>query len=331
MTAYLIRRFMFGAVLILLATVVSFTILKAAPGSPIALEDPRLSQEYIDAQKRLFGLDQHPVRQYFTWLGMTWFFDTSGPKGLLQGDLGLSITYKQPVWDVIEPRLWATLAMNVVALGVTWMVAIPLGIYAAVNQYKWGDRALSFISFAGMSAPGFFIALLLLWLFAGVLNWLPAGNLTSLNHQEMSLLGKLWDYVLHMIVPVTVLVIGALAGLQRLMRGNMLETLRQQYVQTARAKGLPENKVIYKHALRNAINPMVTILGFEFAAMFAGAAILENVINFPGMGQLLLEALRGKDQSVVMATFLLGSVMLVLGSLLADILLVLVDPRVSYG
>jgi len=132
-------------------------------------------------------------------------------------------------------------------------------------------------------------------------------------------------------VPVTVLVIGALAGLQRLMRGNMLETLRQQYVQTARAKGLPENKVIYKHALRNAINPMVTILGFEFAAMFAGAAILENVINFPGMGQLLLEALRGKDQSVVMATFLLGSVMLVLGSLLADILLVLVDPRVSYG
>lgn len=319
MSAYLIRRFIFGALLIVLATVVSFAILKAAPGNPIAFDDPRLSQEYIDAQRRLFGLDQPAWRQYLSWV---W--------GMLHGDMGLSITFKQPVWEVIKPRLWATLGMNVVSLAVTWAVAIPLGIYAAVNQYRWGDRLLSFVSFAGMSAPGFFIALLILWYVAGVHHWLPAGGLRDVDHDKMGFVAATWDYARHLVVPVVVLVIGALASIQRLMRGNMLETLRQQYVQTARAKGLSEGKVIYKHALRNAINPMVTLLGFEFAALFSGAAILENVINFPGMGQLLLEALQAKDQSLVMATFLLGAVMLVLGSLLADVLLVFVDPRVSY-
>jgi peptide/nickel transport system permease protein len=319
MTSYLIRRFLFGAILIALATIVSFSILKLSPGSSIAFDDPRVSQEYIDAQKRIFGLDQPAWRQYINWIG-----------GLATGNLGVSIQYKQPVWDVIKPRLLATLSMNLVALAVTWLVAIPLGIYAAVNQYKLGDRVLSLVSFVGMSLPGFFIAMLLMWWLAGEWNLLPAGGLTDIDHAKYSPLGQFLDYLRHMIIPVIVLVIGALAGLQRLMRGNMLETLRMQYVQTARAKGLPENRVIYKHALRNAINPLVTILGFQFAGLFGGAAILENVINFPGMGQLMLEALKSKDQFVVLTVFLLGSVMLVVGSLLADILLVLVDPRVSY-
>jgi peptide/nickel transport system permease protein len=332
MRAYLIRRLIFAVVLVFLSTVLSFTILKASPGSAggATFLDPRLSREYIEAQKRLFGLDRHPVRQYLDWLGVSHLADRTQAKGLLQGDLGLSFMYKQPAAEVIRPRLVRTLWLNIITLLFTWLVAIPMGVWAAVKQYRWPDKVLSVISFTGMSLPGFFMALVLLWIFCSHLHWLPPGGLSGIDHDQMSTWGKLKDYVWHLVVPVGVLTFGALAGLQRIMRGNMLEILREQYVTTARAKGLPENRVIYKHALRNAINPLITILGFEFAGLFGGAALLENVINYPGMGQLILEALRAKDQTLVMATFLIGSVMLVIGNLLAEILLAWVDPRVSY-
>jgi len=332
MRAYLIRRLIFACVLVFLSSVISFTILKASPGSAGGQQftDPRLSREYIEAQKRLFGLDRHPVRQYLDWLGVTHLFDREQTSGLLQGNLGLSIMYKQPVAGVIPSRLKATLVLNLITLVFTWVIALPLGIWAAVKQYKLPDKVLSVFSFAGMSAPGFFMALMLLWIFASHFRLLPPGGLRSIDHDQMSGWQQLGDYASHLIVPVVVLTFGALASLQRIMRGNMLEVLREQYVTTARAKGLPEKKVIYKHALRNAINPLITILGFEFAGLFGGAALLENVINYPGMGQLILEALRAKDQSLVMATLLIGSIMLALGNLLGEILLAWVDPRVSY-
>lgn len=332
MRAYLIRRLLFAVVLVFLSTVLSFAILKASPGSVGGQQflDPRLSREYIEAQKRLFGLDRHPVVQYLDWLGVTYLFHRAERPGLIEGDLGLSLMYKQPVGHVIAPRLRATLALNVITLLFTWLIAIPLGIWAAVKQYRWPDKMLSAVSFAGMSLPGFFAALILLWIFASHTHVLPPGGLRSLNHDQLGFWAGMADYAVHMIVPVAVLTFGALASLQRIMRGNMLEVLREQYVTTARAKGLNENRVIYKHALRNAINPLITILGFEFAGLFGGAALLENVINFPGMGQLILEALRAKDQSLVMATFLIGSIMLVIGNLLAEVLLALVDPRVKY-
>jgi peptide/nickel transport system permease protein len=331
MINYVIRRLLFGVVLIFLSTIVSFAILKASPGKPGAADmDPRLSREYIEAQQRLFGLDRPPVTQYLNWLGIGKLLGIEEGPGLLQGHLGLSIKYKQPVSTVIASRLNATLILNLLTLVLTWVVALPLGIYAAVYQYKWPDKLLSLLSFAGMSLPGFFMALLLLWIFAGALGWLPPGGLTSLDHDRMNFAQRLLDYGWHLVIPVLVLTFGALASLQRVMRGNMLETLRQQYVTTARAKGLSENRVLYKHALRNAINPMITLLGYEFAGLFGGAALLEIVINYPGMGQLILEALRAKDQALVMATFLIGSVLLVLGNLLAELLLAVVDPRVRY-
>jgi peptide/nickel transport system permease protein len=332
MRAYLIRRLIFAVVLVFLSSVLSFAILKASPGSTGGQQftDPRVSREYLEAQKRLFGQDRPPVTQYLNWLGVGRLFDHEEPPGLLQGDLSQSIMYKQPVAKVIAPRLRDTLILNLVTLLFTWMIALPLGIWAAVKQYKLPDKVLSAFSFAGMSAPGFFMALLILWIFASHYRLLPPGGLRSIDHDQMSAWGRFVDYVVHLVVPVIVLTFGALASIQRIMRGNMLEVLREQYITTARAKGLPENKVIYKHALRNAINPLITILGFEFAALFGGAALLENVINFPGMGQLILEALRAKDQAVVMASFLIGSVMLVLGNLLAEVLLAWVDPRVSY-
>lgn len=330
MTAYLIRRFFFGAILIFLATIVSFTIIKLSPGAEFGSDDPRVSQEYIEQQKRAFGLDKPKYVQYLNWLGVPRVVNKEAPRGILQGYLGRSMSYNQDVATVIGPRIEATLGLNIVSLALTWLVALPLGIYAAVRQYKLADVALSFISFVGMSAPGFFIALLLLWVFASRYHILPPGGLTSNEFATMSVGGKALDIGRHMVIPTVVLMMAGMASLQRLMRGSMLEVLRQQYIVTARAKGLAENRVIYKHALRNAINPMVTLLGFEFAALFGGAAILENVINFPGMGKLLLEALLAKDQFLIMSVFLIGSVMLVLGSLLADVLLVFVDPRVSY-
>ena len=343
MSSYIIRRLVFGLILVFLASVVSFTILRASPGQigAGAFDDPRVSKEYIEQQKRAFGLDKNPVQQYLTWVGLGgWPFDRMGlskllrldeAPGLLQGDLGMSFNYKQPVSTVIGSRLGASLTLNLLTLMLTWAVAIPLGTWAAVNQYRLPDKLVSLLSFVGMSMPGFFLALVLLWLFASKLHWLPTGGLRSLDHDKLSLFGKLLDYAHHLIVPVVVLTFGALASLQRVTRGNMLEVLRLQYVTTARAKGLSETRVIYRHALRNAVGPLVTLLGFEFAALFGGAALLEIVINFPGMGQLLLEALRSKDQFLVMSLFLIGSVLLVVGNLIADILLAFVDPRVSYS
>jgi peptide/nickel transport system permease protein len=321
MTAYIIRRLLFGIILVFLASIIAFTLMRLTPGqvAQSAFEDPRVSKEYIEQQRRAFGLDRHPVVQYLDWL-----------KGLFRGEMGLSFSYKQPVTTIIKSRIGPTLVLNLVTLFFTWAVAIPLGTWAAVNQYKLPDKLVSVFSFIGMSMPGFFMALVLLWLFASRLHWIPTGGLRSIDHDQLSFGGRILDYAHHLVVPVIVLTFGALASLQRVTRGNMLEVLRLQYVTTARAKGLSEHRVIYRHALRNAINPLVTLLGFEFAALFGGAALLENVINFPGMGQLLLEALRSKDQFLVMSILLIGSVLLVLGNLIGEILLAFVDPRVRY-
>jgi peptide/nickel transport system permease protein len=223
--------------------------------------------------------------------------------------------------------------MSSFALIFTWLIALPLGIYSAVKQYSIGDRILSFISYFGMSLPGFFLALLLLFavyslsnipLFAAI----PIGGMVSPNHDQMNWYAKIVDYALHLIIPVIVLTVGALASLQRIARGNMLEELRKQYITTARAKGLPENQVIYKHALRNAINPLITLFGFSFSELLSGAALLEIIINWPGLGSLMLEAVRSQDTFLVMGSMLMGGIMLIVGNLIADILLVVVDPRV---
>jgi peptide/nickel transport system permease protein len=333
MTTYIVRRLLFGAALIFFSTLLSFTILKLSPGEEIVVDDPRVSREYIEQQKRLRGRDQPGWKQYCDWLGLTKLVQPSSKfEGLLQGNLGESTRFNQPVSTTIGPRLRATLALNLIALGFTWLLAIPLGTYAALKQYKLPDKLVTVLSFIGMSLPAFFLGLVLLWLFASKVQWLPPGGLRDqLRHDQMTNWQAFLDYLHHLIVPVVVLTFGALASLQRISRASMLETLGQQYIVTARAKGLTESKVVFKHALRNAINPLVTILGFEFAALFGGAALLEVVINFPGMGQLLLEALFMNDRDLVMAVFVLGSVMLVLGNLLGDILLAWVDPRISHG
>jgi len=221
----------------------------------------------------------------------------------------------------------------------TWIIAVPIGIYCAVKQYSVFDKFFSFLSFIGMSLPNFFFAMLLLFaasltfnlsdtnIFYGIL---PLGGMKSADYESMSIIGRIIDVGRHLIIPTIVIGTSAIAGLQRITRGNMLEVLRAQYITMARAKGLPENKVIYRHALRNAINPLLTILGGELSTVLSGAALVEIICNWPGLGSTMLTAVRSQDIFLVMGDMLLGGVLLICGYLVSDILLVAADPTIKY-
>lgn len=322
MTSYVIRRLLLSVLLLLAASLMAFMILKAAPGDYFTQlkADPRIPQAYVDQQRQIYGLDKPVYVQYARWL---W--------AAVHGDFGYSFAYKQPVADVIGIRILNTLLLNIFAIALTWVVAIPVGIYASVRQYSFGDKVLSGVSFVGMSMPTFFSALILLYIFSSVLGILPPGGLYSVNYDQLTPLQKAGDLASHMVIPVIVLMLAAMASLQRITRGNMLEVLGQQYIRTARAKGLSERKVVYRHALRNALNPLITIFGYEFGALLSGAALLEIIINYPGLGSLIYSAVRSQDQFLVMGGFMMGALMLLLGNLLAEVLLAWVDPRISYS
>ena len=209
-------------------------------------------------------------------------------------------------------------------------MGIPLGVIAAVKWKSPIDRLLTVVTSIGMAIPSFFFAVLLL-LFAVKTGWFPIGGLTSANYTEMTFTQKFFDISKHLILPVTVLFTISLAGLQRQMRGNLLDVLDSDYIKFARAKGLSEQTVIYKHALRNALNPMITLLGFEFAGLLSGAALTEYVFQYPGLGRLILEAVMKSDINLVMASLMMGAIMLILGNLIADLLLIFTDPRIKTG
>lgn len=212
----------------------------------------------------------------------------------------------------------------------SWTVGVPLGILAAVYWKSPLDRMLTVLTSIGMAIPSFFFAVLLL-IFAVKTGWFPVGGLTSSNFLEMTFVQKVWDITHHLILPVTVLFTLSLAGLQRQMRANLLDVMDSDYVKFARAKGLSEFKVIIKHALRNAVNPLITLLGFEFAGLLSGAALTEYVFQYPGLGRLILEAVLKSDINLVMASLMMGAVMLIIGNLIADILLIITDPRIREG
>ena len=261
-------------------------------------------------------MDKPKIVQYGLWL-----------KSFLKGDLGVTVTGEKVSVKLME-RIPNTLLLTSVVILLTWLVGIPLGIYAALHWKEPIDRILTVVTSIGMAIPSFFFALLLL-IFAVKTSWFPTGGMTSYNFSTLSPFHKVLDVAHHLVLPVIVLFTISLSGLQRQMRGNLLDVLGSDYVKFARAKGLSENKVVYKHALRNAINPMVTLLGFEFASLLSGAALTEYVFQYPGLGRLILEAVMKSDINLVMASLMMGTIMLVAGNLLADILLKLVDPRVS--
>lgn len=320
----LLRRTLISVPQLLLMSFVTFLFIDLAPGDVLARYrfDPRISEETVRQVEAKYHFDKPVLIQYGHWL-----------LRVVRGDLGYSFSRQANVSNVIAERLFNTFLLSFLSVLFTWLIAIPLGIYAAVRQYSWGDRILSFISYFGMSLPTFFVGLLVMFLvYQGrdlpLISAIPIGGMVSPDHDQLGFFGKLIDRAAHMVIPVSVLTVTALAGLQRISRGNMLEELRKQYVTTARAKGLPESRVIYRHALRNAINPLITLFGFQFSSLLSGAALLEIILNWPGLGSLMLEAVRSQDTFLVMGSMLMGGLMLILGNMIADVLLVVADPRI---
>jgi len=314
---YILKRILQAIPLLFIISVMSFVMLAFSPIDPLASlkANPSISQTTIDAEKRRLGLDKPPVVQYFYWV-----------TSVMRGELGVSTTGGS-VTALLFQRAGNTALLGIFTLIFTWLIAIPAGIYAAINRNTWVDKTFGILTAIGMSMPTFLMALLML-MFALQTKSLPIGGITSPDFFAMGLLDQIKDVTMHLVIPTAVLTFVGLAAIQRQMRGNLLEVLRDEYVRTARAKGLPEQRVIYVHALRNAINPLITLLGFEFATLLSGAALTETVVAYPGLGRLTLEAVLTKDMNLVMASLMLGAVMLILGNLFADVLLKLVDPRI---
>ena len=314
---YIIKRILQTIPLLIMVSLISFFIIRLSPVDPLAelKLNPSVSPATVERERQRLGLDKPIIVQYGKWAC-----------SFVQGDLGVTSTGEK-VSQKLKERIPNTLLLTSIVIILTWLVGVPLGIIAAVNWKTPFDRILTVLTSIGMAIPSFFFAVLLL-IFAVKTGWFPIGGLTSPNFADMSFIGKLWDITHHLILPVIVLFTISLAGLQRQMRANMLDVLDSDYVKFAKAKGLSEFSVIYKHALRNAINPMITLLGFEFAGLLSGAALTEYVFQYPGLGRLILEAVMKSDINLVMASLMMGAIMLVLGNLIADILLIITDPRI---
>ncbi|MGQ9921460.1 MAG: ABC transporter permease [Desulfobacca sp.] len=320
MLPYLLKRLLLLIPMLLGITLISFMVIHLAPGSPTEMQTMMNPKVSLEAQKRLrelYGLDKPLHVQYFAWLSR-----------VVRLDLGRSFSPDgRPVWDKIKERLPVTISINLLAMALILLVAIPIGVIAATHPHSWFDRATTIFVFLGFAMPGFWLALLLMMFFGVYLDWLPISGLTSLFFEHMTFGEKVVDLARHLILPVLVSAFGGLAGMSRYMRGNMLEVIRQDYITTARAKGLAERTVIFKHAMRNALLPVVTILGLSVPGLIGGGVIFESIFAIPGMGQLFYGAVMSRDYPLVMGLLVIGAVLTLLGNLLADISYALVDPR----
>ncbi len=322
MLRFILRRLVHMIPILLSVVAIGFFLIQLAPGdifSQMAM-DPNIRPADLEQFRRDFGLDQ---AWYVQFLRYIW--------NALRGDFGFSQTMKAPVFVLVQQRAAATVLLSLTALVLAWGFSIPVGVIAATNQYKFSDQFLSFFAFIGLAIPNFFLAFLFLYVVSTYRLPFPIGGMTSTDHGLMSFGGRILDIARHMFIPVIVLGTSAMASLTRIMRANMIDILNQQYIVTARAKGQSENKVVYRHALRNAINPMITILGFQLGFVMSGSALVENVLAWPGLGRLILQALLTQDVYLVVGSLVYGVVLLVIGNLIADILLAIVDPRVRVG
>ncbi len=320
MLVYLGRRFAGLIPLLLGITIVSFFVIHIAPGSPIDLMtdlNPDASPELRTKLEEHWGLGRPLPVQYWLWL-----------EKVAVGDFGISLSRDaRPVLDKIAEALPVTLLLNVLSLCLIMAAAIPIGIYSATHQYSATDRVATVLVFLGFAMPTFWLALLCMMLFGVELGWLPVSGLESLDHASMGLGERVWDRARHLVMPVTVAAITSLAGMSRYMRSSMLEVFRQDYITTARAKGLGERVVVYRHALRNALLPVITILGLSVPGLIGGSVIFETIFAIPGMGRLFYNSVMARDYTVVMGILVIGAVLTLLGNLLADIMYAVADPR----
>ena len=322
---YALRRLVLALPLLIGITVISFGVIHLAPGEPVDLQAGDLNAQ-SSAQARqllreMYGLDKPLAVQYWSWLGR-----------LVRLDFGRSFAPDaRPVLQKIGERLPVTLMLNIVELLIIVALAVPIGMVSATRQYSVFDKITTVFVFIGFATPDFWLALLLMILFGTELGWLPISGLRSLNWEYMSFWRQLWDFVGHLILPILVATFGGLAGFSRYMRQSMLEVVRQDYIQSARAKGLSERVVIGKHALRNAMLPLVTILGLSLPGLIGGSVIVESIFAIPGMGQLMVQAVFERDYPVIMGNLVIVAVLTLVANLLADIAYGLVDPRIRMG
>ena len=305
-------------------TMISFLVMNLAPGEPIDVLtnlNPKATAEARERLRSHYGLNQPLPVRHVNWL-----------KRVVRLDLGYSFAQdNRPVWDKIRERIPITLTINALSLLLIIIVAIPIGIYSAVHQNSIMDRILTVFVFIGFATPTFWLALLLMILFGVHLGWLPISGLQSIQAAHAGFWFVLGDRARHLLLPVLVSAFGGLAGLSRYMRSNMLEVIRQDYITTARAKGLKEATVIGKHALRNALMPIITILGFSLPGLIGGSVIFETIFAIPGMGQMFYGAVMARDYPLIMGILLIGASLTLVGNLLADISYALVDPRIRVG
>jgi len=324
MLFYLLKRLLAMIPLFVGITIISFSVIHLAPGSPTDMQtmlNPKSSLEARARLEKLYGLDKPVHVQYWNWL-----------KRMVRLDFGHSFSPDgRPVIDKIKERLPVTILINGLSLIIIIGVAIPLGVLSAVRPGSLFDKSTTVFVFVGFAIPTFWLALLCMIFFGVTLEWLPISSLKSFNYNQLSDLGMLWDRAKHLILPVFISAFGSLAGLSRYMRANMLEVVSQDYITTARAKGLEERSVIYKHALKNAVLPVITILGLSVPGLIGGSVIFESIFAIPGMGQLFYASVMARDYSVIMGNLVIVAVLTLAGNLLADISYALVDPRIRTG
>ena len=313
MGKYILKRILIAIPVLIGITIIDYGIMCLA-GSPLEmLQGPRVSEGALEAKRIALGLDKPFYIQYFLWLGQ-----------LLRGNLGYSMKSYQSVSAMIGSHLGPTLLLMGVSLVISLLLAIPAGIYSAVHQYSKGDYTVVTLSFLGSSVPGFFLSLLLIYIFTVRLGLLPSSGMTTLGTS-----GGVADVAKHMVMPVIVLAASMAGSNIRYIRSSVLEILQQDYLRTARAKGIGRFKVIYKHALRNALVPIVTVIGMQIPMLFGGAIIIEQVFSWPGLGLMTMSAISNRDYPVIMGVCLLSAIVVLVGNLLTDILYALVDPTIQ--
>ncbi|MFH1804759.1 MAG: ABC transporter permease [Pseudomonadota bacterium] len=314
MRRFIVTRLVQTIMVMLVVSFGAYVLIGLMPGDPIDLmitANPAISSADVARLKSLYGLDQPLVVRWFYWLMMA-----------LQGDFGYSRLFTQPVTDLIAPALGNSLKLMLASWALSLVIAIPAGIYAAMKPRSFRDYAVNLSAFAGVSIPPFWLGLLAILLFAVTLRWLPAGGTGQLDDAQG------WDALRYLILPVATLTIASVGSHIRFVRGSMIEVMRQDFIRTARAKGLSERAVITNHALRNGMMPVVTLLGLEFGTLFSGALITETLFSWPGMGRLIYNAVIGSDYNLAMAGLMLATLVTLIGNLLADLGYKWLDPRV---
>ncbi len=297
------------------ASIIIFFLFALLPGDYVD-SNPKLTPERAQELRELYGLNKPIIERYFHWLG-----------NAVTGNFGFSLQYQESVTSLLNKFIWNSFIVAAAALFFTWLIALIIGVISATKQYSLFDGLVTLGVFAAMSFPSFFIGLFMIKVFAVDLKLLPIGGMIDIGSNSTGLT-YIWEVIRHMILPVFILTLLGIGSLTRYFRTSMLEVVRQDYIRTARAKGLKEKVVIYKHALKNAILPAITLLAFELPGLFSGAIIIEQIFNWPGIGHIQLEALSFRDYPVLMAFTMFLSFLTIIGNFLADILYAVVDPRI---